>query len=169
MRGRRPPRAGLLPVPHFWWTVAPRPGTRRDDRAHRRQPPRDVGLGRRPTAFSAAAALALLTHHGNVRSALRAIAPNTASLPVAEQRAIARRVFSGNPSRSPSATSAGRRNARPRCGPRTERRSSANARPVRAHRECRPVVRRPGALAGVRPATRAGGRDAPNPIPLRGS
>jgi len=41
-------------------------------------------------AFSAAAAHALLTHHGNVRSALHSIAPITASLPAAEQRPCAR-------------------------------------------------------------------------------
>jgi hypothetical protein len=47
-------------------------------------------------ALSGAAAHALLTHHGDVRAALHAIAPNTASLPAAEQRAIARRMFDGN-------------------------------------------------------------------------
>jgi hypothetical protein len=48
-------------------------------------------------AFSAAAAHALLTHHGDVRSALHAVATNTASLPAAEQRAVARRIFARNP------------------------------------------------------------------------
>jgi hypothetical protein len=59
--------------------------------------PETWGIPSAELAFSAAAAHALLTHHGNVRPALRAIAPNTASLPVSEQRNIARRVFSGNP------------------------------------------------------------------------
>jgi hypothetical protein len=56
-----------------------------------------VGLPSADLAFSAAAVHALLAHHGDVRSALHAIAPNTLSLPAAEQRTIARRIFDGNP------------------------------------------------------------------------
>jgi hypothetical protein len=58
--------------------------------------PDTQGVHAAQLALQAAAVHALLTHHGNVRSALHAVAPNTASLPAAEQRTIARRIFDGN-------------------------------------------------------------------------
>jgi hypothetical protein len=58
--------------------------------------PNTEGIVGAELAEDAAAVKALLEHHGNALTALRSIAPNVAALPVAEQRAIARRTFAGN-------------------------------------------------------------------------
>jgi hypothetical protein len=59
-------------------------------------PPKTEGIACAELAADAAAVVALLEHHGNALTALRLIAPNIAALPVADQRAIARRTFAGN-------------------------------------------------------------------------
>jgi hypothetical protein len=55
--------------------------------------PETWGIVAAELAAQASAVRALLEHHGDVRAALRAIAPDTASLSRAEQQQVAERIF----------------------------------------------------------------------------